>query len=82
MEENNIEVVTENPTKNSEGYSDPTPHDAFTNIDKEEKRKGHSEDARRFYKLLKTIFYICENAGFHVEGRITLRDKRTGKVWK
>lgn len=40
------------------------------------------KDYERFYNLLNTIFYICNLAGFHVEGRIVLTDKKTGKVWK
>lgn len=40
------------------------------------------EDMARFHKLLRTIFDICDLAGFRIEGRITLRDKTNGKVWK
>lgn len=58
--------------KNAEGYSDPTAHKAIKNLDKNE----------RFYKLLHTIFDICEMSGFHLEGRIVLRDKQTGKIWR
>ncbi len=58
--------------KNAERYTDPTACNAITNVLEED----------RFHKLLHTIFYICELAGFHVEGRIVLTDKRTGKVWK
>ena len=32
--------------------------------------------------LLETIFNICELSGFHIEGRIVIKDKRTGRVWK
>ena len=60
--------------KNSEGYSDPTVYNAFKNIDKEEDE--------RFHKLLDTIFTICELSGFHIEDRIVIKDKKTGKVWK
>ena len=58
--------------KNCEGYSDPTTYSALYDIDAEE----------RFHKLLKVIFALCEIAGFSLEGRITLRDKKTGKVWR
>lgn len=58
--------------KNSEGYSDPTAYEALSNIVAEE----------RFQKLLKTIFAICELAGFSLEERIVVRDKKTGKVWR
>lgn len=63
----------------TENYTETT-IDENTDATEIEARKQRAE-ARRFYKLLNTIFYICNCAGFHVEGRITLRDKRTGKVW-
>lgn len=57
--------------KNAEGYSDPTAYKAIT-----------SSDDGRFYKLLNTIFTICELSGFHLEERIVLKDTQTGKVWR
>lgn len=62
--------------RNGSGYYDPTAYKAITNIEKE------PSDAERFRKLLNAIFVVCDLAGFHVEGRITLRDKKTGKVWR
>lgn len=62
-----------NPRKNKEGYSDPTVYEALQKIDE--------EDAR-FHRLLDTIFYLCELAGFRIEGRIVLTDKRTGRIWR
>ena len=60
--------------KNGSGYDDPTPYKAIKNIE--------NENNVRFYKLLHTIFHVCELAGFEVEGRMTLRVKKTGKVWR
>ena len=59
--------------RNASGYFDPTAYAALKKID---------EENERFQKLLSTIFYICDLAGFRIEGRIVLRDKRTGKVWR
>ena len=59
--------------KNAEGYSDPTAYEAMRNIEKEEER---------FHRLLHTIFYLCELAGFSIEGRIVLIDKSNGRVWR
>ena len=59
--------------KNKDGYSDPTPYSVL---------KKEQRDEERFQRLLATIFYICENAGFHIEERIVVRDMRTGKVWR
>lgn len=60
--------------KNSEGYSDPTVYNAFKNMGK--------ESDERFHKLLDTIFTICELSGFHIEERIVIKDKKTGKIWR
>lgn len=65
--------MSRNERKNSEGYSDPTAYQALKNIEVEEER---------FHKLLYAIFDICELAGFEIEGRIVLVDKRSGKVWR
>ena len=64
--------MNHNPKKNSEGYSDPTTYAALKNI----------EEGERVVKLIRTLTYICGLAGYTVESRIVLRDKRTGKVWK
>lgn len=58
--------------KNGEGYSDPTAYQVL-------KREQEEE---RFKRLMATIFYICENAGFHIEERIVIKDKRTGRIWR
>ena len=59
--------------RNGSGYYDPTAYKAIKKVDEEEER---------FQRLLATIFYICENAGFHIEERIVIKDMRTGRVWK
>ena len=58
--------------KNASGYSDPTAYQAIKNIENEDDK---------FHKLLDTIFNICELSGFHLEERIVLKDKNTGKVY-
>lgn len=63
--------------KNMEGYSDPTAYQAMRNIEREEYKSYE-----RVRSLIKTIFYICELAGFRVDGRIVLVDKTTGRIWK
>lgn len=74
MEDN--KPINENPKKNAEGYDDPTPYEAIKRID--EKTAAYY----RFKNLLRTIWYICDQAGFRVEGRIVLVDKKTGRVWR
>lgn len=41
-----------------------------------------TDETRRFYKLLYTIYYICELAGFDIGERIVLIDMKTGRIWK
>lgn len=61
-----------NPKRNSEGYLDLTAYEAMNNIDEKEMVR----------KLLLKVSRICERAGYRVEGRITLRNKKSGKVWR
>ena len=68
-----IERMNKNSKKNSEGYSDLTAYEAI---------KSTNAENERFQKLLNMIFNICELSGFHLEGRIILKDKKTGKVWR
>lgn len=53
--------------------SDPTALEAVQKVDSE---------YERFRKLLNLIFTLCDLSGFSLRGRITLVDKRTGRVWK
>ena len=59
--------------RNGSGYLDTTAYEAIKHVD---------EEAARFHKLLETIFNICELSGYHLEGRITVRDMETGRLWK
>lgn len=61
---------------NASGCKDMTAFKALENVTREEK------DRVRLDKLLATIFYICDLAGFRIEGRITFQDKKTGKIWR
>lgn len=67
------------PRYNASGCRDDTAFQALRNIEKEEKTRA---DTERVNKLLARIFYLCDLAGFRVEGRIMLRDKKTGKIWR
>ena len=69
----------DNPIRNQEGYMDLTRHDAVENITREEREK---RERARVTKLIHTVFYICNVAGFDVEERIVLKDRKTGRVWR
>jgi len=58
--------------RNSSGYYDPTAWKAAEKVQTEERIKD----------LLGVIRYVTRLAGFEIEGRITFRDKKTGKLWK
>ena len=66
--------------RNAEGYPDPTAYHAMKNMDKD--IEVSERDSERFRKLLAAIFAICDAAGFHIEGRVVVRDNRTGKIWR
>lgn len=59
--------------RNAEGYSDPTAYAALKNIEAEE---------RRVKKLRGLLASMSEMAGFRMQGKIVLVDKRTGKIWR
>ena len=61
------------PRKNASGCSDLTAYNAIQNIDEEEEE---------FKKLLRTLRYICNVAGFEFDGRICIRNKESGRVYK
>ena len=65
-----------NNKKNPEGYMDLTAYEAIRNTELEAAREDD------FHKLLNTLFDICELSGFHIEGRIAIKDLKTGKVWR
>ena len=58
---------------NKSGYKDPTVYAVL---------KKEQLEEERFRKLIRTIFYICDNAGFSIEERMVIRDKRTGRIWR
>lgn len=58
---------------NASGCQDPTAYAAVKNI---------QGDEARVTRLLKTIFYICELAGFDIQNRIVFVDKKTGQIWR
>lgn len=63
--------------RNSEGYPDPTAFQAILNVEQD-----ILEDEVRFHKLLNSIFNICELSGFQIEGRVIIKDKKTGRIWR
>lgn len=68
--------------KNAEGYSDPTPGEAMSNIRKEQRQQEAAERLALISRLIPVMKQTAELAGFEVVGRITLKDKETGKEYR
>lgn len=64
--------------KNCEGYSDPTAGVAMAAV----KREEVQELTDKNHKLIQAIRNVVDLAGFEIIGRITLKHKRSGKVFK
>lgn len=58
--------------RNGSGYYDPTAYQVLRDMEAEE----------RYRKVLGCIFRICELSDFHIEERLVMKDKRTGKIWR
>lgn len=65
--------MSDNFTKNGSGCVDPTAYNAIKNTEEEIERYGH---------VIHTIHMVCKAHGFSVDGRIQIKDERTGKVWR
>ena len=63
--------------KNSEGYVDPTAGAAMAAV----KREENSELNDRNHKLIHAIRNVVDLAGFEIVGRVTLKHKKSGKVF-
>ena len=63
--------------KNHEGYADPTAGAAMSKIIREE-----NERQRRVTALVGVLRYIIDAAGFDLQERIVLRDKKTGREYR
>lgn len=70
-------LENQNPKKNLEGYADPTAYNGLKGIIKEE-----SESEKKNRELIHVFRRIASLAGFEIVGRITLKDKSNGKVYK
>jgi hypothetical protein len=66
--------------KNGSGYPDPTAYTAIKHMEDEQRR--NDPDYEKYMKLIGCILRICELSDFHLEERLVLKDKRTGKVYR
>ena len=59
--------------RNASGYADPTAAKAIKHI---------TEAEMKVSKVIKTIQSVAHLAGYEIEGRIVLRDKESGEIWR
>lgn len=69
------------PYRNSEGYADPTTHDALLNVARERQADLNAADQRN-NDLIKAIRTMIDLAGFDLLARIEIRDRKTGRLYK
>ena len=62
--------------KTGEGYNDPTAGDAMAAV-----REAESI-AEKNHKLMQSIRCITDLAGFEIVGRITLKHRKSGRIFK
>ena len=67
--------------KNQEGYADPTAGQAMANIRREE-RQQDTDRIQAIGTLMSIIRQASDLAGMEIVGRITFRDKSTGKEYR
>ena len=70
---NRMQHNTKNNKTNAEGYLDPTASAAISNVTEEEKSLN---------LLIYVLKYIIDRAGFELVGRIVLKNKQSGRVYR
>lgn len=63
--------------RNSEGYADPTAGAAMAVTNKEEQ-----EVEKLNHKVIQSFRLLVDLAGFEIVGRVTLKHKKSGRIFK
>lgn len=66
-----------NPKNNSEGYADPTAYNGTKPL-----IDAEAATMKSIGELVHTVKMMCALTGFEVVGRIVLKDKSTGKIYR
>jgi hypothetical protein len=66
---------------NGSGYVDPTAYAAMKNVHSEEKIRDQPIDEAA-HKVITTMKNILDLSGFELVGRIQIRHKKSGKIFK
>lgn len=67
------------PGRNQEGYSDPTASMAISHVAKEERRAEEERALRQIIYIMRSVAAVFN---FEIIGRITLKDKGTGRIYR
>lgn len=65
------------PRRNAEGYFDVTAYLGTKNVIQEE-----NEAERKNKDLIHTFRFLADMAGFEIVGRITIKHKKTGRIFR
>lgn len=66
-----------NPKWNAEGYSDLTAYYGMKGVLREE-----AETDKQVSELIKVLKFVVKSCGFEITGRISLKDKKSGRIYK
>ncbi len=69
------------PLRNAEGYMDTTAHDALTNVMRDKQAELDAADLR-CNRLIKSIKTLIDLAGFDLTGRVEMKDRKTGRIYR
>jgi hypothetical protein len=69
------------PWLNDSGCPDPTAYEALKHVQAEEKQRWHHVDDSA-HMVITTIKNILDLSGFELIGRIQIKHKKSGKVYK
>ena len=73
----NVSAKKSNPYFNHECYPDPTAYHGLENVIREEK-----EVDKQVSDVVHVIKIICNISGFEIVGRVQLKHKKSGRVFK
>ena len=78
------ERVSDKPVGRSPGYGKKqvSAIDGMTPLHQDARVSAFFLTLQRFNDFLTAIFAICDLSDFHIEERIVVKDKRTGKIWR
>lgn len=79
----NASTVIDDPveTKETEMTEEQT-EKATDDIRKHKPLTEEQKADKRFWRFLDMVYKLAQMSGLYIEGHITVRDKKTGKVWE